>query len=470
MINRKTTFHVNSITPIELCGNTVMWNMDLNGAFELPFDIEPTQGNHDFNTCEDCQKTLIDLTQILTKKINGSDSKKAFPNCCKLHSNLPSIVKEFNKNDYLGVPAMVARKIVYTNQHIINSLDTDNWKKQISDYIGWAVESFGQMPSKCGEPLFLGNYFNFVIDLLERKTQIHADKKNTILEIIDSYRNPKGNANTDLVELVRVYEKWINIFPFEVNSYFGNLKAHYKKQLPILTKTPENNTYSGLAKATIHTKESLGESLLQLTDDLLTKINGAKLYEHGLITDSNKIKLELLINERKQKLKTGYKKGNLNDGKQYQYLIKGWFHDEKKFMNEITPLLNITPIQEKEVISNPTPEDEGNFLVSTINDWLNPFKENINQTDYNILVSALETYFTTQSFPILKKEIKVSRINKKNLGWALNQLYRTERNDILPKEYLRFAKENISTFKNVAFDEKNILKSNLYIYFTTKSK
>ena len=38
------------------------------------------------------------------------------------------------------------------------------------------------------------------------------------------------------------------------------------------------------------------------------------------------------------------------------------------------------------------------------------------------------------------------------------------------KELLIFAKENISLFSEVQFDETNIFKSNLYKYFTTRTE
>jgi hypothetical protein len=125
--------------------------------------------------------------------------------------------------------------------------------------------------------------------------------------------------------------------------------------------------------------------------------------------------------------------------------------------------------QEQADTSETETQTENNVLVSTIEDWLFEFKEKMNEADYNILVSALQAYFENGTFPKIKK-IKVGKVNKKLFGWALNQIYRAEKSDNLPKEYLLFAKENISLFTDVAFDEADILNSNLYKYFTTKTK
>jgi hypothetical protein len=94
-----------------------------------------------------------------------------------------------------------------------------------------------------------------------------------------------------------------------------------------------------------HTKSSLIEALINLTNNLLTQINGVALYEKGLITDVNKIKLELVINSRKLKLKQGYKNSSPNEEQRYRKILKEWFKDEKIFINEITPLLKALPPQ-----------------------------------------------------------------------------------------------------------------------------
>ena len=364
MIKRHTTFYVKDISPVEFCGKTVMYQMNLNGAFELPFEIEPTKGEHDFTTCEGCQKTLAELTKRLTEKFEGNKQKKGFPYCCSYHSNLVK-VKEFNRALFANVPVMVSKKIIYTNQHIINNHSTENWYKVITDYIEWVVESFGQMPNGCGAPIFLSDYFFYVTDLLKRNEEMKAEKKTRLLEFLNTYQTPNKSPKTDFNILLSTYQKWLKEFPFELNSYFGNLKQHFEKQLPILNGKPEANIYSGRAKAKMHTKSSLIEALINLTNNLLTQINGVTLYEEGLITDANKIKLELVINSRKLKLKQGYKNGSPNEEQRYRKILKEWFNDEKKFINEITPLLKALPPQLTETkTEQETPTFKNNFSCS----------------------------------------------------------------------------------------------------------
>jgi hypothetical protein len=123
-----------------------------------------------------------------------------------------------------------------------------------------------------------------------------------------------------------------------------------------------------------------------------------------------------------------------------------------------------------EVKTNQGQQSENDFILSTIEDWLFEFKEKMNEIDYQILVTALTTYFDTGSFPKLSKPIQINgRPNKKLFGWALNRIFEAKGKGI-EKELLIFAKQNISLFRDVQFDENNILKSNLYKYFTTKIK
>lgn len=115
-------------------------------------------------------------------------------------------------------------------------------------------------------------------------------------------------------------------------------------------------------------------------------------------------------------------------------------------------------------------QTENDFTLSTIEDWLFEFKEKMCETDYQTLVSALRQYFDMGTFPTLSKPIQINgRPNKKLFGWALNRIFEAKGKGI-EKELLRFAKQNISLFTDVQFDETDIRNSNLYKYFTTQTK
>ena len=141
---------------------------------------------------------------------------------------------------------------------------------------------------------------------------------------------------------------------------------------------------------------------------------------------------------------------------------------KEQWQPKALPPQETKPEQEQET------EAENNLLLSTIEDWLFPFKEEniLSEIDYEKLVLAYKQYFETGIFPAIYKQIRVGKVNKKRFGWALNEIFRANKtnNETLPTEYLQFAKQNISIFSNVDFNEANILNSNLYKYFTTKTQ
>lgn len=344
MINRHTTFFVKGLKPIEFCGKPVMWQMDTNGAFEKPFETQPTEGEHDFTTCEGCQKTLKELIKRLTEKFEGNhkDGAKPFPFCCTHHSELTKL-KEFNRADFVGVPEMVARKIIYTNSHIKNNHQSETYYKDITDYIDYTVESFGQMPGNA-EPLYLSDYFFYITDLLERNTEVEKGRKNRLLEFLEAYQTPPTkNKNTDLNILLGTYQKWFKVFPFEI-SFFANLKPHFEKQLPILNGKPETNKYTGIAKAKMHTKGSLIDALLNLTKNLLDKVNVPELRKQGAITDIQANQLEFAeaeLNTKTAEITKRYSKGELK----YVKALKKWLQLHKDYFKEVAPLLKALPPQ-----------------------------------------------------------------------------------------------------------------------------
>jgi len=153
--------------------------------------------------------------------------------------------------------------------------------------------------------------------------------------------------------------------------------------------------------------------------------------------------------------------------KYYEYLKS---KEKEIHATEENSLLQNSPPQKIDTIAEQDQRNENDFILSTIEDWLHEFKELMTDTDYQKLVSSLAQYLENGSFPKLTKPIQINgRPNKKWFGWALNRIFEAKGKGI-DKELLRFAKQNISLFTKVKFDEDNIQKSNLYKYFTTKTK
>ena len=134
------------------------------------------------------------------------------------------------------------------------------------------------------------------------------------------------------------------------------------------------------------------------------------------------------------------------------------------FNNEETTKVTVQSINNIVVIEQPS---LNNLLQSTIEDYLEEFKPDINGDGYIRLVDALSAYFSNGIFPILESKIIFKKINKKKLGWALKELYKSEKTDNLEIEYFRFAQENINLFEKEVIIMENFNKSNFYKTFTS---
>jgi hypothetical protein len=102
---------------------------------------------------------------------------------------------------------------------------------------------------------------------------------------------------------------------------------------------------------------------------------------------------------------------------------------------------------------------------------LEPFKNGFIGISYQNLRSYLHEYFTTGRFPVNMECINLSVSNIKTFGWALNLLYKdlNVRKTRLAFDYLNFAKQYISVFQDLEFNNVNYRKSLLYKYFTQMS-
>ncbi|NDV79962.1 hypothetical protein [Dysgonomonas sp. 511] len=330
-----------SLIPVTFCGEPILYEGYFE-AYQAPYDIliEPLPGEHDYKNCEGCLQLRNSFVTNLTSRYNGNGKERLpFPLCCEYHKNLINI-QFFRKIDFDKTPEITAKKIVYLKQQVINGIEQDDWYKRITDYFDYVFESFGKMPSNCGEPLYFSDCYRYIFEFIEslKDEKVSKEKIKSLLGYLKSYKNPI-EQKTDLNILMQTYEKWFKIFPFALNSYFGSLKSYFETHFPLFHGKPEVNQYTNIAKVKAHTKESLINHLIHLTDTLLTQINGAVLYEKGLITDANKIKLDLVIQSRKLQIQKGYINKSSNEEEGYRKILKQWFKEEKDFIDEITPLL-----------------------------------------------------------------------------------------------------------------------------------
>jgi hypothetical protein len=288
----------------------------LNHSLFKEFEIKPIEG--------------------YSEHINELTGEK-FPYCCETHKKIYNDLKELcNEPVYAHLPDKIIRQFTYTEFHIIKQIEIDDWYKDITDYIEWNYFSFGNLAY--GQRI----YTLLIKELIEHHLEgIAKEKRDKLLDNIRRYFNAdiKASEEPDLDIIYSTYENWLNLFPFELTNYFGNLKQYFESGLPIINTKEERNIYINISHVKFHSKTSLVEVLVNLTNDLLTKISGVMLYEKGNIGNTEKIQWDLAISSRKLKLKQGYIDKSINEEYRYIQIIEDWFKDEKNFFNEITPLL-----------------------------------------------------------------------------------------------------------------------------------
>lgn len=329
--------YVDTINPINFCGDTILHQVDCD-LYQVPYDIvEPKKGEHDYKTCQGCIEFKTKLEQAFRISFwgNGKDHMP-FPYCCERHKNLVLQEGLFNLDDFISQPESVATKVIYTRQQILNCIELESWFEDITDYIAYAVNSFGKYPSKCGMPLFLNHYYDQTYNFLQQQTDLPRWKIDRLIKFINS----KDSENqSDFNILIQTYEKWYKTFPFDLNDYFGYLKENYKTHFPIFYGRPTINQYTGEVRVKAHSKESLIAYLLKLTNTIITQINGLTLLEKGLINDADKIQLDLINQQRRIIISEGYINQSQNEDEGYRKILKRWLKDEIEYIQAITPLL-----------------------------------------------------------------------------------------------------------------------------------
>lgn len=180
-------------------------------------------------------------------------------------------------------------------------------------------------------------------------------------------------------------------------------------------------------------------------------------------------KKEEFLNKKKQELI--YKQQIINNVSTNNQLDELGNKKRKKFgIKKMTGTFNRIDNEQREIdvlVDEKENACQNDILKSTIEDYLEEFKPDISGDGYDILINALFLYFTNGIFPVLESKIKFKKINKKRVGWALKELYKSEKTDKLEIEYFRFAQENINLFEKEIIVVKNFNKSNFYKVFTT---
>ncbi len=278
-------------------------------------------------------------------------SGKELPNCCGFHKSIYANCL----NNFKDLPNMVelTRKVVlqvsYTEYHISKKIIESDWFDDITDYIAYNVNSFGH--PNTGANLYIES-INYWVEKVEPvEFEFPAFKRKKLLDFIHAtfYSQPI-KKHIDLNLLHQTYQKWVQIFPFNI-SYFTELKKHFEGRMPFLKGKPSVNRYTGIAKVQVVTIEEMGEQLLNNTKNLLKQIN----VEVRKVKDINQHTIEI-INERhrieQEALLTNF---SVNET-QYVELLKKWLSNEATYFKEVSEVLgnSLTQNEVKQIESKET--------------------------------------------------------------------------------------------------------------------
>lgn len=309
-------------------------------SFRLPEYITKPLIGFEFPTNKETGEVFPDCCTFHKSVSEGAELWFAkFPNCCKEHEVLPS-KKWFAKSNYSETVKKIVNQLAFTEHQIQERIENEDWYSDITEYIEYNVFSFGH--PAIGLHLYFGN----LKQSLQKSNRVMPEgRRRKLIEFIDQYYNVgtkevKEGKATDLNILYVTYRDWLKIFPFEI-SFLAHLRPQLENQLPILSEPPKVNRYSGIAKARMHTKASLVECLMNTTNSILKELNTYSLYTKGLLSEPQKVQLELVVSERKMKLEHGYINNSKDEETRYRKILKAWFADEKKFVEEITTLLKL---------------------------------------------------------------------------------------------------------------------------------
>jgi len=256
-----------------------------------------------------------------------NENGDTLPNCCQHHKEIYERAKEWAityapELDAIKFAMKTTQQVAYTEHCILSNVSHENGYDIISGFIEYNVFSFGS--PKAYQP-YIFSLFGFMKphspgDLrFAYEAVIRLDKVILMWYMTSLFE-------TDIYTFNIAYKKWYNIFPFEL-SIFKGLKENYDFFFELMR---DDFAY--------YTHETFIEALYDLTDKILTQINSLTLHEEERLDEPSKVKMELIISKRKLKLEQGYAKKNLNKPEDYYRILRKWFKDEKKFIDQITKL------------------------------------------------------------------------------------------------------------------------------------
>jgi len=319
-------------------GNCHVVRLSNNAFFIEAFDTKPADGYLLPDNFPDCCPGHRRLFKSLKKDLNK------FPDCCPLHRNLFK-APWFDKTNYLHTPLKTLQALAYTLNWIEININKRDWYKKIYDYIEHTIRSYGQLPAGFGGPVGLNWYTSLVNANIPLIKNLPAEKLSQLLSITGKINGVKEKAKeTDLDQLIGIYQAWKRIFPFEL-PYLNHIKPHFDKIIPIMKGPGETNSYTGITAYNLTSKKELLKFLTEITEYIITELSASNLFDSGKLTLTEQTELKLLTANRRLEIEDLRITTNA-DAKVFLKLLRQWLLGEEVFIARLREKLQ--PIADNE--------------------------------------------------------------------------------------------------------------------------
>lgn len=318
------------------CGNNTV-KMLKASIVANPYEILPTEGEHDYKICDNCQefrKLMIDSFQ---------SKSLLFPNCCDRHRRLLSI-PGFSINAYQNIAEITADKVIFAYQHILNKQDNSDWKTEIKDYLDYFVDSFGAFPEEFGEPFLISSSIDTVQNLVKNNKGIRREVCHFVEDYFEKLKHSSNNKDPFQL-LFSTYDKWLKLFPFDI-SLFRDLKEVYSQRSPLFFRESKKNPFYGGIRYSLITPPELVEVLCKITSSLLSDVSAKQAesldsftstYYKELISQELRVESIELLSLKSES---------------YVVIIKKWIAHQQEMCKKLSAFSQINGIQPADVYPN----------------------------------------------------------------------------------------------------------------------
>ncbi|MCU0432252.1 MAG: hypothetical protein MUC87_02215 [Bacteroidia bacterium] len=414
------------VTEMYACKSITLHSKD----FELGFtDIQPDkeyekpQNKKTGFVYPNCCDYHTRMFEAITKWFDS------FPNCCDTHKKLLS-QKWFNKKQYYGVESKLLNQISYSEYHILNKINKEDWFEDIEEYIEANILSFGQLPEGFGV-VGLDLYLFYVENFIEHGLNDYSEKKDKLLIFIREINNEnpkKKREESDLNKLKHTYNRWLKLMPFSL-PYLKEKEKEYRESIPLLNAKPRINRYTNLVSVSLVSQSKLISLLNIETQKLIQLFNASELISAGISNEINSYQIEIenrLLQIGVSKLTEAFD----NEELKYVEVLNKWYKLHRKYFSKIKPLISsqessASPnFDKKEKTPKRTTQsviEEYFEVIHNSQGWRYAFRS---KDDYRIFVDLLVCFFEQKEYTTPANIIRLNTQTKTKVGNTLHVIYK----------------------------------------------